>query len=40
MSNKKIDIEEQIKNNRYATMQTLTNYINIMLDPREIITKF
>lgn len=32
--------EEQIKNNRYATMQTLTNYINIMLDPREIITKF
>ncbi|MBG9988035.1 glycine--tRNA ligase subunit beta [Aerococcaceae bacterium DSM 111176] len=32
--------DEKIKNNRYATMQTLTNYINIMLDPREIITKF
>ncbi|MBG9983195.1 glycine--tRNA ligase subunit beta [Aerococcaceae bacterium DSM 111020] len=32
--------DEQIKNNRYATMASLTNYIYLMLDPREIITKF
>ncbi len=32
--------DEKIKQNRYATMAALTDYIFLMLDPREIITKF